>query len=171
MTTDTIKLLARYNAHVNNEMNDIIAALKPDEWEREFGGFYKSIKSLCSHIYLSDVVWLKRFAALRPFESLKNPIIINEYSRDGVTFADVNEYREMRSWLDSIIGSFSEEIAANELRGALRYKNWKGEEQNRNVGGLLLHMFNHQTHHRGMISLYLDILGKENDFSNLAALV
>jgi uncharacterized damage-inducible protein DinB len=32
-------------------------------------------------------------------------------------------------------------------------------------------MFNHQTHHRGMISLYLDMLGKENDFSSLLALV
>jgi uncharacterized damage-inducible protein DinB len=32
-------------------------------------------------------------------------------------------------------------------------------------------MFNHQTHHRGMIALYLDILGKENDFSSLLALV
>jgi uncharacterized damage-inducible protein DinB len=32
-------------------------------------------------------------------------------------------------------------------------------------------VFNHQTHHRGMISLYLDMLGKENDFSNLFVLL
>jgi hypothetical protein len=25
----------------------------------------------------------------------------------------------------------------------------------------------HKTHHRGMISLYLEFLGKENDYSNL----
>ena len=36
---------------------------------------------------------------------------------------------------------------------------------------LVAHMFNHQTHHRGQISLYLDILGKKNDFSGIAPLV
>ena len=53
----------------------------------------------------------------------------------------------------------------------LRYKNFKGIDQDRELGGLILHVFNHQTHHRGMISLYLDMLGKENDFSNLFVLL
>jgi uncharacterized damage-inducible protein DinB len=30
---------------------------------------------------------------------------------------------------------------------------------------LLLHVFNHGTHHRGMIAAYLDLLGIENDYS------
>ncbi|MCL2722457.1 MAG: hypothetical protein FWD47_14095 [Treponema sp.] len=30
----------------------------------------------------------------------------------------------------------------------------------------ITHVFNHQTHHRGMISLYLEMLGKENSFSD-----
>jgi uncharacterized damage-inducible protein DinB len=29
----------------------------------------------------------------------------------------------------------------------------------------LMTIFNHETHHRGMISLYLEMLGKKNDFS------
>ena len=77
----------------------------------------------------------------------------------------------MRSGLDSIIVSFADEITGDDLGTSLHYRNWKGEEQNRNVGGLIMHVFNHQTHHRGMVSLYLDLLGIENDFSNLAALV
>jgi uncharacterized damage-inducible protein DinB len=35
----------------------------------------------------------------------------------------------------------------------------------------LWHIFNHQTHHRGMISLYLDMMGIDNDFSGLLPLV
>jgi uncharacterized damage-inducible protein DinB len=30
---------------------------------------------------------------------------------------------------------------------------------------LIIHMFNHQTHHRGMVSLYLELLRVENGFS------
>jgi uncharacterized damage-inducible protein DinB len=44
-------------------------------------------------------------------------------------------------------------------------------EQEKDFGGLVLHVFNHQTHHRGQMSLYLDILGKKNDFSGIAPLI
>jgi uncharacterized damage-inducible protein DinB len=62
-------------------------------------------------------------------------------------------------------------VTPENLSKRLRYKDFKGIEQDLELGGLILHMFNHQTHHRGMISLYLDMLGKENDFSSLLALV
>lgn len=171
MTTDTLKLLARYNSHVNSEMNAIIAGLTPGEWEKDLGGYYKSIRLLCSHIYLGDLAWLKRFSKRKPFNSLNNPVIMQKFDWDSALFNGIDEYRAMRTGLDSIITAFAAEIANDDLKESLRYKNWKGEDQERNAGGLLLHLFNHQTHHRGMISLYLDLLGKENDFSNLAALV
>jgi uncharacterized damage-inducible protein DinB len=34
-----------------------------------------------------------------------------------------------------------------------------------------LNLFNHETHHRGMISLYLEMLGRENDFNSIAPFV
>jgi uncharacterized damage-inducible protein DinB len=46
-----------------------------------------------------------------------------------------------------------------------------GKLYKRLFGGLIVHCFNHQTHHRGMISIYLDSLGIDNDFSNLAGMV
>ncbi len=36
---------------------------------------------------------------------------------------------------------------------------------------VFLHLFNHQTHHRGQISVLLDQLGVENDYSNLISKV
>jgi uncharacterized damage-inducible protein DinB len=35
----------------------------------------------------------------------------------------------------------------------------------------LLQMFNHQTHNRGIISLYLELLGRPNDFSGVMQIV
>jgi uncharacterized damage-inducible protein DinB len=37
--------------------------------------------------------------------------------------------------------------------------------------GPLLHFFNHQTHHRGMIALALDQLSVPNDYSNFSKLL
>jgi uncharacterized damage-inducible protein DinB len=54
---------------------------------------------------------------------------------------------------------------------AASFWDFKGVDQDREFGGLVLHVFNHETHHRGMIALYLDMLGKANDFSNLVHLL
>jgi uncharacterized damage-inducible protein DinB len=171
MTIDTVKLFAEYNNHSNNEMNKYISLLNHDEWEKEFDGFFKSIGSLCTHIYIADFTWLKRFGLLRQFKFLNNKAFQNNYSRDSKPFNNTDEYIIKRNELDSIINSFSEEIVQNDLGEHIKYKNWKNEDQNRNFGGLVIHFFNHQTHHRGMISLYLEFLGRENDFSNLLLLV
>lgn len=171
MTTDVITLLARYNSHVNTKMNKFISQLTPSEWEKELGGFYKNIKSLCSHIYIVDLVWFKRFGTFRSFNSLKNSVVNAEFLWDSSPFNNTEEYINKRTELDSIIISFANEITSDDLEKYLKYKSWKGEDQNRNFGGLLIHVFNHQTHHRGMISLYLELLGKANDYSNLVELV
>ena len=53
----------------------------------------------------------------------------------------------------------------------LTYMDSRGDEYKKNFGGLIIHMFNHQTHHRGMISIYLEELGIANDFSNLNSIL
>jgi uncharacterized damage-inducible protein DinB len=42
---------------------------------------------------------------------------------------------------------------------------WKGETVEYKFGAYFMHMFNHGTHYRAVISLYLDMLGKEHDFT------
>jgi uncharacterized damage-inducible protein DinB len=51
------------------------------------------------------------------------------------------------------------------LEKILTYTDSEGNKLEKVMETLLLHVFNHETHHRGMISLYLEMLGKENDFS------
>jgi len=171
MTPDTFKLLAKYNSYVNVEMNKHISQLNKDEWEKVFDGFYKNIKALCNHIYITDFNWLKRFAILRSFCYLKNPVLSGSYSWESNVFDSVSDYLKKRNELDQLINSLIDEIGQDDLNKSMEYKNWKGETAKHNIAGILMHIFNHQTHHRGMISLYLEFVGKENDFSGLMKLV
>lgn len=167
MTADTVRLYAAYNAKVNMEMDEIISRLTDDEWNREFGGHYKSIHSLCAHIYKADFRWLTRFCQLRHFNFCKNPIFDEPFSWETSPFETIEEYLEKRRDLDRVLDEFALEVEDADLGKGLLYKNIAGSDQTRNFGTLVLHCFNHQTHHRGMISLYLDMLGKENDYSNM----
>ena len=171
MTPDTIKLLAQYNAHANTEMGRVLAQLGDEEWNQALGGYYPSIRSLGSHLFVSDLAWLRRFATLRPFAYAQHPIFQKNPAWGELLFPSFRDYDADRKALDACLTQFAEEVTPEDLPKRLLYKNFKGIDQDRELGGLILHAFNHQTHHRGMISLYLDMLGKENDFSNLFVLL
>jgi uncharacterized damage-inducible protein DinB len=74
-------------------------------------------------------------------------------------FCSVTEYILMRNELDDIIVEFINEIYNLEIDKSTDSKYTKVETK---IQPLLMDMFNHETFHRGMISLYLEILGIKN---------
>ena len=168
MQKDTIILLANYNKSVNSIMNGLIKTLDQNEWEKPLGGFFPSVHSLCSHLYISDYNYLKRFSSLRPFNSLNDPFYEKSYSFKETIFSDMVEYLDKRPDLDNRIITFVSEITDGDLENNLKYTDSQGTIHERKFGKSLMQFFNHQTHHRGGISVYLDMLGRENDFSFLS---
>ena len=168
MQKEVIALLVNYNKSVNEAMNGIIKTLSKAEWEKPLGGYFPSVRSLCSHIYIGDFNWLKRYKKTRSFTALDNPFFDRDYAFKETIFEDMGEYLNKRPDLDNRIIAFAKELTAADLDSVLKYTDFAGRSYERNFGGCVLHFLNHQTHHRGMISLYLEMLGKENDFSSLA---
>jgi len=171
MNKETITLFARYNRAVNEKMNDIIKTLDADEWDKNLGGFFKSVRELCSHLYIGDFNWLKRFSKLRNFTLFEDPFFNREpYSFKEILFEDKNEYLSKRPELDEKIIRFAGELDNSDMRGMLKYTDSEGKDYEKVFGTCVLQSLNHDTHHRGMISLYLEMLGRENDFSTLQIL-
>jgi uncharacterized damage-inducible protein DinB len=171
MDTKELKLLAQYNKKTNEEMNQLIERISASQWDQQFGGYYRSIHSVCSHLYITDFAWLKRFGNLREFNYLKDESFQSELSIASNVFESQHEYLVKRSNIDLKFMEFVSEISEEDFERTLTFKTFKGVEQKRNFGGVILHVFNHQTHHRGMISVYLDSIGIENDYSGLLSLV
>jgi uncharacterized damage-inducible protein DinB len=171
MDLKTIKLLASYNETTNKEMNKYISQINATQWNTDFKAYLPSIFKVCNHLYIGDFNWLKRFSQLRDFKYIKDGFFSREISFTMEAFKDPKEYIAKREFLDKAINKFVNELTENDLGGHLKYTDSRGTEHNRNVGGLIIHMFNHQTHHRGMISIYLEMLGIDNDYSNLLYLI
>jgi uncharacterized damage-inducible protein DinB len=72
--------------------------------------------------------------------------------------------------MDDLIKEMVEEFSEEQYNQRVTYKDLKGKKQNKIVYHILLHLFNHQTHHRGQVALLLDQLKIENDYSNLILL-
>jgi len=172
MDKNILVLFAKYNKTVNEKMNGIIKTLSPEEWDKDLGGYFKSVRGLCSHLYICDFNWLKRFSKLRDFSVFREGLFSREpYSFKEELFQDMGEYLSKRQELDEKIIAFTNEIIEADTNSLLKYVDSHGTPYEKNFGGLVLHSFNHDTHHRGMISLYLEMLGRENDFASLSAVL
>jgi uncharacterized damage-inducible protein DinB len=171
MDIKTCRLLAQYNQTANKKMDGLISMLTDGQWNQEFAGYFKTIKQLCTHIYISDYSWIKRFGRFRDFQCTKDPLFAQDLNYSSHPFDSMAEYLAKREELDKKLIALAGELTENDLEKNIAFSNTKGELISKNAGGSLLHMFNHQTHHRGMISLYLDMMKIDNDYSGLLPLV
>lgn len=169
--TDAIRLLARYNAHANAEMNQVLASLPSEGWDQDRGGYFPSFRALTGHLYTADVVWLVRFTGLRPFQTVKGAPFDFPPSFGEPPFGGFDEYLGLRRDLDAKLVAFTQELTEADCAADLDYRNSRGEPFTRNFGGLVVHVFNHQTHHRGHISMLLDQMKVANDYSNIVSIL
>jgi len=171
MDIRTLRLFAEYNAITNQKMNGHLKGLSDEQWNRKFGGYFSSIRSLCDHLYICDYNWLKRFSKLRTFKYINDSLFKQDLRNGTQVVSELRDYLGKRKELDEQISRFIDEIDAGDIGKELKYVDSHGDEHNQVFGAVVLHFFNHQTHHRGMISIYLEEMNIENDFSNIMDMI
>jgi len=171
MDLKTIRFLADYNSITNEKMNEHIKSLSEEQWIKKFGGYFNSIRSVCNHLCITDFNWLKRFSLLRSFDYIKDPFFKNTYSFGSYAITTKEEYYKLREDVDSFIKQFVKEIKEEDLNRRLIYRDSHNDEHDQEFGLVVLHVFNHQTHHRGMVSIYLEEMGIANDYSNIMDII
>jgi len=167
------ELFATYNQWMNSKIYE--AAGQPSETElaKDRGAFFGSILGTLNHILVGDTVWLKRFAthpscagSLQEVTNLPNPTSLSQ-----IVFDDIGSLSEHRAWLDRQIISWIAELTEGDLGFVLSYHNTKGIPANKRYSSLVLHFFNHQTHHRGQVSALLSQAGADVGVTDLLALI
>ena len=161
---------AKYNKQVNQDLLNILNGIPPKKITKKFKSFYPTIIDLLSHVLFSDIAWLRRFKIqYGDYNSLKTTKwLLNKDDELKKEFkADYQILFDLRKAIDSDIVNFIDELQEDEFTKILKYKNYKGEDTEKEIWKVLMQMFNHETHHRGMISAILDLEGVENDYSTL----
>ncbi len=167
---NTLKKLAHYNRMANGKLLDVLETLSREQLTRTAGSYFGSVLGLLNHILKSDIGWLQRLHAEAPgVKTLHSPLL--ELPRalafDENLFDELEPLKNRRFDIDEIFESFVAEVDDDYLTRNATFVNRQGKEQVLRPGDVLLHLFNHQTHHRGAISQILDSMSVENDFSSL----
>ena len=165
------ELMATYNQWINRNIYEAAAGLSEDEIEKDRGAFFGSIIGTLNHILVGDTIWLKRFAtheavfpSLSYIRALEAPA-----SLDVILYSQLSVLVEARTKMDKVIVQFSLELTDQAMASSLAYRNTKGQPFIKNFGHLLQHFFNHQTHHRGQVSVLLSQAGVDIGVTDLLA--
>lgn len=160
---ETLVTLARYNAHANNAVLDILTDLDPLAICNHCGSHYDSILGLLQHILFAEIKIMRKIQEEFPEKTFHYPPYSDNSARieslipEGFT-ATARKLREMDANLITLINSLDEEELQAEVQGFTCPVRGKF---------ILLHIINHGTHHRGTISQVLDEMGVKHDFSGI----
>jgi uncharacterized damage-inducible protein DinB len=166
---DLFAHLASYNAWMNAKVYATARELSSDELRAERGAFFGSVLGTLNHLVVADRIWLGRFAehspddeTLSPVRSLRKPQALNE-----LLFADLDEMSEHRKMLDGLIERWVGGLTDVSLGQTFRYTTMKGDRFCKRLSDVMLHFFNHQTHHRGQATTLLSQFGKDVGVTDL----
>ncbi|HET9113523.1 MAG TPA: DinB family protein [Burkholderiales bacterium] len=167
------ELLAAYNEWMNANVYEAAMRLPLHEIELDRLAYFKSIRGTLNHIAVGDTLWLQRFAnhpahyaALDPMRQMAPPVAL-----DQMMFPSFESLFAYRKRLDGIIKEWVATVAEEDLQHILAYSTTKGVATRKRFFELMLHFFNHQTHHRGQASVLLCQAGEDVGVTDLLALV
>jgi len=167
---EDIVLLASYNTAMNGRLYSAAATLPNEALNADRGAFFGSIMGTLNHIVAGDTIWLRRFMGHpSAFASLERMVEIPAPAGLAHRYSDeLDALLVHRVRLDAIITALAAEVSDGDLAQPLSYRNARGD-QRKHFSSLLLHFFNHQTHHRGQASTLLSQAGVDVGVTDLLA--
>ncbi|MFA9216082.1 MAG: DinB family protein [Sphingomonadaceae bacterium] len=170
---EDLVLMAAYNADMNRTVYAAAATLPHAELVADRQAFFGSLHNTLSHIVVADIVWLQRFRqhpaawpALTAMGEFQIPTGLAERIAD-----DLPALAQLRTRLDAIISAWAAQLQPADLQQPFTFHRMNGEQQRKHFGSVLLHFFNHQTHHRGQASTLLFQQGVDIGVTDLLAWV
>jgi uncharacterized damage-inducible protein DinB len=144
VTTGYVRTMASYNKEMNRALYDAAGRLGDAERRRETGAFWGSIHGTLNHLLWADRTWMARFDGWPP-----PPVLQKESAAMIADFATLKAEREaadakIEAWAARIDEAW---LAADQTW----FSGTTQREMRMKRSFLVMHVFNHQTHHRGQV--------------------
>src|SRR4051794_4275912 len=148
MSSEYFRRLARYNRWANARLYAAALDLSDQSYRLHIGVFFSSLHGTLNHLLLTDRLWLKRLTGEGDHPN----------GLDAILYDDRMELARARIAEDERLITVVEKYDEPALRGLHSYRTTSGMPQSQILEDILMHLFNHQTHHRGQAHACLSIL-------------
>jgi uncharacterized damage-inducible protein DinB len=161
ITPQYVQALSAYNTEMNQRFYSAAARLSDDERKLDRAAFFGSIHGTLNHLLWADAAWMSRFAGW--------PMPDERPERGNPIFGDFAEMHARRLKLDEEICRWAAGLTEDWLVGELTWFSAMAQrEMTASKTAILIHMFNHQTHHRGQAHALLTAAGQDTGDTDIA---
>ena len=160
ITAAYCRTMARYNRWQNDSLYREADGLSDAERRKDRGSFFGSIQQTLGHILWGDSMWMSRFDGwTRPDLGI---------AQSGEYYSDWDALKAERQTADGKFLDWADRITDQELGGDFTWTSTMADVTRTDPFGLLvMHVFSHQTHHRGQVHAMLTAAGAKPDATDL----
>ena len=148
MDLESIRELYGYNRWANARSLEAAAAVSTEDFTREVGGSFASLRGTLAHMYGAEWIWLQRWKGISPRQL---PF--------SLEFPDVASIRSRWQAVENERQVFLDALDPARLAEVLSHVNLQGQTFAYPLRRMLQHVVNHGTYHRGQITTLLRQLG------------
>jgi uncharacterized damage-inducible protein DinB len=150
-----VKTLAQYNIWANDTVCNWLHQLSNEQWKLIQVSSFQTIEATAIHILAAEYIWYQRLNHIAPSVWIGSEDL---GAKDDV----ISRWKKTSSDIKNYVDSLDEK----KLHEVIIFKRLNGDENSLTIQGMLTHVFNHSTHHRGQLVTMLRVAG----FSNITSL-
>jgi uncharacterized damage-inducible protein DinB len=158
MNVEDFRLLYDYNVWANDRTLECCAALSDEQFLRDLGSSFRSVRDTLVHIYGAEWIWLERWHGRSP-----------SGLPDGTDCKNLDSARRLLQEADRGLVDYVASLTNDDLQRVHNYKTTAGGPQAQPGWQMLQHVANHSTYHRGQIATMLRQLGTKAVSTDLIA--
>jgi uncharacterized damage-inducible protein DinB len=151
MNREDIALLYEYDRWANNRVIDAASALAPEQFTRDLGGAFSSVRDTLVHILAAEWIWLTYWSEPSPGEEILPELRKRREALFNLAlFPDLAAVKSKWSKIEKDQADFVGSLTNADLEKMLPSRGG-----DLSLAHLMQHMANHSTYHRGQISLMM----------------
>jgi uncharacterized damage-inducible protein DinB len=147
MNQQELQTLLDYHYWARDRVLDAAEKLTPDQFGRDLGSSFRSVRETLAHIYAAEWAWCSRWNGVSP----------TAFPADSP--ADVAAIRAKWGALESNVRAVLDRMGEQGLDRAIEYRMLNGDARQSIFWHMLQHVVNHASYHRGQVTTMLRQLG------------
>jgi uncharacterized damage-inducible protein DinB len=150
MTLQDLQTLVDYHYWARDRLLDAVATLTPEQYQRDLGSSFKSVRETMTHVYAAEWAWYERWQGRSPTALLPPD-----------QFPDLAALR--RAWieLETKLRDYVAGVGDHGTSKIIEYKLLSGAAGASPLWQMLQHVVNHASYHRGQVTTMLRQMGAQ----------